>query len=221
MSIGSVEGVDRAYLKRLKGLIDRIDPFIVSDHLCWTGPRASNIHDLLPLPHTAEAVDSVSAQIDVAQSALGRPLVLENVSSYLNYKESEFSECEFLLRVARKSGCRLLVDVNNVYVNSANHGFDPAAYIDEIPADLIAQIHLAGFSDMGDYLFDTHSHAVSNPVWKLFSRLIKRAPRVPFMIEWDENVPAFETLQAQAQKACRVWEEHHGVGTKTPSSALR
>ncbi len=201
MSIGGVEGPRRGYLERLKSLIARVEPIVVSDHLCFTGAHAKNIHDLLPLPYTKEAVDLVSANVSRAQDVLGRRIALENVSSYLTYEDSEMSEQEFLLRVARKSGCGILLDVNNVYVSATNHGFAAEDYLDAIPEELVMQLHLGGYSDMGTFLFDTHSRAPTPPVWKLYERVIRRMPEVPVLIEWDEDVPSWEILEAEVAKA--------------------
>lgn len=219
LSIGSVEGARPRYLKKLKALVERVQPFVVSDHLCWTGAHAANLHDLIPLPFTPEAVERVARNVEKVQSFLGRQIALENVSSYLTYKESTMTEWGFLTEVARRSGCRILLDVNNVFVNASNHGFDPEAYLDSVPAGLVAQIHLAGFTDMGDYLFDTHSRPVSERVWELFSRVIGRLRDVPVLIEWDEDIPPFPVLEKEAAKAARIWEEHHGA--RAPSEALR
>ena len=209
MSLASAEGVNVEYLQRLKTLADEIDPFIVSDHLCWTGLGNKNIHDLLPFPHTTESKSVVLNNIDKAQTVLKRPIAIENVSTYLTFSESEETEWDFLVDISRKSGAKILFDLNNVYVSSQNHGFDPQEYIDAIPTELIAQIHLAGFTDMGDFLFDTHSKPVYEPVWKLFSSVIKRAPSVPFMMEWDGDIPEFPILEEEVQKALNLWQKYH------------
>jgi uncharacterized protein (UPF0276 family) len=209
LSVGGVEGPRPGYLERLKALADRVRPFVVSDHLCFTGAHASNIHDLLPLPYTEEAIATVARNVGRAQDVLKRRLALENVSSYLSYRESEMSEWEFLLAVAKRSGCSILLDVNNAYVSARNHGFKPEEYVDAIPAELIAQIHLGGYTDAGKFLFDTHSRAPTEPVWELYRRVIGRAPRAPVLIEWDEDVPEWSVLEAQAVRAARIPEEEH------------
>lgn len=201
LSIGGVEGPRPGYLERLKALIGRVEPFVVSDHLCFTGAHAKNVHDLLPLPYTEEAIATVAANAGRVQDFLGRRIALENVSSYLTYRDSEMSEQEFLVRVARRAGCRILLDVNNVFVSASNHGFEAEEYLDAIPAELVAQIHLGGYSDMGTFLFDTHSRAPTDSVWELYRRTIRRMPEVPVLIEWDEEIPAWEELEAQALKA--------------------
>lgn len=209
MSLGSVEGFRPGYLQRLKALADRIDPFQMSDHLCWTGTAAGNLHDLLPLPFTEEALDLVVVRIRQAQDALKRPFLIENVSSYLTYPDSTYSEWDFLVEAARRSGCRILLDVNNVYVNSVNQGFDAKRFLDAVPRALIGQVHLAGYTDMGTHLFDTHSAPVADPVWELFAHVAGRLGQTPVMIEWDEHIPEFPVLETQALKAAQVWKEEN------------
>ncbi len=213
LSIGGVEGPRRGYLESLKRLADRVQPFLVTDHLCFTGAHSTNIHDLLPLPYTEEAIKTVVANVGKVQDKLGRPIALENVSSYLTYKDSEMSEEEFLVAVAERAGCKLLLDVNNVFVSATNHGFSAEKFVDAIPSALIAQLHLGGYSDMGKFLFDTHSRAPTEPVWELYKRVIKRVPEVPVLIEWDEAVPAWSELEAQAEKAIRLSREVHAVAS--------
>jgi len=207
MSVGAVEGVRPQYLRRLKSLVDRVKPFLVTDHLCFTGAHASNVHDLLPLPYTEEAVLTVARNVARAQDVLGRRIALENVSSYLSYAESEMTEWEFLVAVARRADCRVLLDVNNVYVSATNHRFRAEDYVDAVPAELVAQIHLGGYSDMGTFLFDTHSRAPTDPVWELYRRVIARMPGKPTLIEWDEDVPEWPLLEAQAEKARAIARE--------------
>lgn len=200
----SLRDLRSRYLARLAALAGRIDPFLVSDHLCWTGVPGGNVHDLLPTPFTDEALGWIVSQVDAVQSALGRSLVLENVSSYLTWASSTWSEESFLVEVARRSGCKILLDVNNVYVSARNHGFDARAYLDAIPADLVAQIHLAGHTDMGSYLFDTHSAPVCDDVWDLFAHVIARLPGVPVLIEWDAEIPEFPRLEREAAMAAGI-----------------
>ncbi len=211
LSIGGVEGPRPGYLERLKRLIGRVDPFLVTDHLCFTGAHATNVHDLLPLPYTEEAIATVAANVSRVQDFLGRQIALENVSSYLTYKESEMTEHEFLVAAARRAGCKILLDINNVYVSATNHGFKAENYLDAIPSDLIAQIHLGGYSDTGKFLFDTHSSAPTDPVWELYRRVSGRRTQVPVLIEWDENIPDWDGLEAQAVKAARIAEEAHAL----------
>jgi uncharacterized protein (UPF0276 family) len=207
LSIGGVEGPRPGYLEKLKALADRVQPFLVTDHLCFTGAHASNVHDLLPLPYTEEAIATVARNVGRAQDVLKRKIALENVSSYLSYRESEMTEWEFLVAVARRAGCGILLDVNNAYVSAMNHGFAPEAYVDAVPTEMISQIHLGGYSDMGNFLFDTHSRAPTDPVWELYRRVIGRKPQVPVLIEWDEDVPEWGGLEAQAVKAAGIAEE--------------
>lgn len=211
LSAGGAEGPRPGYLEKLRRLADRVQPWIVTDHLCFTGAHAANAHDLLPLPYTEEAVETVASNVRRAQDALGRAIALENVSSYLAYRESVMSEWEFLVAVARRAGCGILLDVNNVYVSARNHGFEPERYIDAVPPELVKQLHLGGYSDMGDFLFDTHSRAPTEPVWALFRRAAARFPKAPVLVEWDEDVPAWPELEAQAVKAASLWEEAHAL----------
>ena len=207
LSIGGVEGPRPGYLESLKALAGRVNPFLITDHLCFTGAHASNTHDLLPLPYTEEAISTVARNVSRAQDVLGRQIALENVSSYLSYRESVMTEWEFLITVARRSGCKLLLDINNAYVSAMNHRFSPETYVDAVPAELVAQIHLGGYSDTGKFLFDTHSRAPTDPVWELYRRTIKRMPSTPVLIEWDEDVPAWDGLESQAVKAADIQRE--------------
>lgn len=211
LSVGGVEGPRAGYLERLKRLAERVEPWLITDHLCFTGAHASNLHDLLPLPYTEEALETAASNVRRAQDALGREIALENVSSYLAYRESTMTEWEFLVEVARRSGCGVLLDVNNVYVSASNHGFRPEDYIDAIPPGLVRQLHLGGYSDMGGFLFDTHARAPAPPVWELFRRAAARFPSAPVLVEWDEDVPAWPELEAQAVKAAALWEEANAL----------
>lgn len=211
LSAGGVEGARPGYLQKLKRLAERVQPWIVTDHLCFTGAHASNAHDLLPLPYTEEAAATVAENVSRTQDALGRQIALENVSSYLTFPESVMTEWEFLVAVARRAGCGILLDVNNVFVSASNHGFKAEAYLDAVPPELVKQLHLGGYSDMGDFLFDTHSRAPTPPVWALFRRAAARFPHAPVLIEWDEDVPAWAELEAQAVKAASLWEEAHAL----------
>lgn len=211
LSIGGVEGPRPGYLERLKRLIGIVEPMLVTDHLCFTGAHASNVHDLLPLPYTEEAVKTVVANVSSVQDFLGRAIALENVSSYLTYKSSEMKEEDFLVAIAKRSGCKILLDVNNVFVSASNHGFKAEDYIDAIPSDLIAQFHLGGYSDMGTFLFDTHSRAPTDPVLELYRRAIRRVPEVPVLIEWDEAIPDWEALETEAIKAIDIAREEHAL----------
>ena len=194
LSIGAPGGVDPAYLRQVKALADRIEPLWVSDHLCWIGPGPEQLHDLYPLPYTDEAARHVIAQIRRSQDLLQRRLVLENVSSYIDYRQSAASEWQFLAHIAEQADCLLLVDVNNIHVSSVNHGFDPLAYLRGLPPGRVQQIHLAGHSDMGDHLIDTHDHPVAQPVWDLYAQACRLFGPVPAMIERDARIPPLQTL---------------------------
>jgi uncharacterized protein len=194
LSIGSSDPLDRDYLRELKGLVERVQPAWVSDHLCWTGVAGRNLHDLLPLPHTEEAVRHVAGRIRQVQDCLERPFLIENVSSYFEYKHSVLREWEFLAAVAEEADCLLLLDVNNVYVNSVNHHFDADDFIHGIPASRVAQIHLAGHDRQDTYIIDTHDAPVAEPVWALFKRTRARIGPVATMIERDANIPSLQEL---------------------------
>ncbi|WP_439477944.1 MNIO family bufferin maturase [Brevundimonas sp.] len=204
MSIGSADGLDRSYLERLKALADRVQPAWVSDHLCWTGVHGANTHDLLPLPYTEEALLVCCANIRLAQSVLERPLVLENPSSYLGFVDSEMTEWAFLSELCARTGCALLLDVNNVHVSSVNHGYDPYAFLEGLPVDRVWQIHLAGHSRNGDLLIDTHDEPVSDPVWDLYGAACRRFGPVATMIERDDNIPPLGELLAELDVARHV-----------------
>lgn len=194
MSIGAPGGVDLGYLRQVKALADRIEPMWVSDHLCWTGAGPQQLHDLYPLPYTEDAARHVIAQIRRAQDLLQRQLVLENVSSYIDFKQSCSSEWQFLAHIANEADCLLLVDVNNVFVSSVNHGFDPMQYLRALPAARVQQIHLAGHSDQGDHIIDTHDHPVAQAVWDLYRQARQLFGPVAAMIERDANIPDLPTL---------------------------
>jgi hypothetical protein len=194
LSIGGCDPLDRDYLRALRALTVRIEPRWVSDHLCWTGVDGRNLHDLLPLPYTEEAIAHVVARVRQVQDALGRRILLENVSSYLGYTESALSEWEFLDAVAREADCLVLLDVNNIHVSAHNHHFDPLAYLDGIDPARVWQIHLAGHSHAGALIIDTHDHAVPDPVWALYAEAIRRLGPVSTMIERDDDIPALDVM---------------------------
>jgi uncharacterized protein (UPF0276 family) len=201
LSIGSCDPLNRDYLVRLRELARRFEPAWISDHLCWSGIGGHNLHDLVPLPFTEEALHHVVDRVRTVQMILGRPILLENISSYLTYRASTIPEWEFLGAVADRADCGILLDINNIHVTAFNQGFDPIRYIDAIPARHVAQFHLAGYSDHGDYLLDTHDHPVSAAVWKLYEYAVRRIGPVTTLIEWDDRVPPFETLIASADEA--------------------
>ena len=201
MSIGAINGLDDGYLHKLKSLEQRIEPMWISDHLCWTGVHGRNMHDLLPLPFTLEALQVVKRNIDQAQDALQRPLVLENVSSYVEFKTSEMSEWEFLTELCQSTGCQLLLDINNIYVSAFNHGFSPSRFIEGVPPDSVIQFHLAGHQDNGDHLIDTHDLPVCDGVWDLYQQALRHFGYVPTMIERDDNIPSLAELLSELNTA--------------------
>jgi len=201
LSIGSDDPLDRDYLRRIAALAKRVEPAWISDHLCWTGVGGRNMHDLLPLPYDEATLDHVVERIGQVQDALGRRLVLENVSSYVTYRRSTMPEWEFLAAVARRADCLILLDVNNIHVSAFNHDFDPLAYLDAIPAERVQQIHLAGHEDNGSHLIDTHDHPVIDPVWRLYGEAIRRCGPVSTMIERDDNIPPLGELVAELAQA--------------------
>lgn len=204
MSIGSTDPLDVTYLKTLKALADRIEPLWISDHFCWTGAQGENLHDLLPLPYTEETVRHVVQRVKKVQDILGRQLLLENLSSYVSFEHSEMTEWECLREVAERADCHLLLDVNNVHVSAVNHNFNALDYLNGIPIERVRQMHLAGYSDLGTHLLDTHDHPVTDPVWSLFEAAVARFGAVPAMIEWDDNIPPFDRLHDEAKTADKI-----------------
>lgn len=201
LAVGSVEPLDTGYLARLKALATRIAPPWISDHLCWGRAPGLHLHDLLPLPYTREAIAHVVERVKRVQGTLERPFALENVSSYMTYCKDEMPEWEFLAEVAERADCGLLLDCNNVYVSSRNHGFDPTSYIDAVPGDRVVQMHLAGHTDKGRYVLDTHSDHVRDEVWALYRRAIARTGAVSTLVEWDDEIPEWDVLSDEAAKA--------------------
>jgi uncharacterized protein (UPF0276 family) len=206
LSIGSSAPLDREYLRQVKALAARIEPRWISDHLCWTGVAGRNTHDLLPLPYTEEALEHVAARVRMVQDFLGRRILLENVSSYVQFRDSRLSEWEFLAEIARRADCLILLDVNNIYVSAVNHEFDPRAYLDAVPAERVQQIHLAGHENHGDYLVDTHDHPVPDPVWELYAYALRRCGAVSTMIERDAHIPPLAELCAELTQARALCE---------------
>jgi uncharacterized protein (UPF0276 family) len=204
MSIGSTDPLDTNYLKKLKVLANEIQPEWISDHLCFTSSGSVNSHDLLPLPYSEEALRHVVERVKCVQDLLGRRILLENVSSYITYKTSEMTEWEFLAEITRAADCDILLDINNIYVSARNHGFSAQQYLQGIPASHVRQFHLAGHTDCGDYLIDTHDHLVADPVWELYVGALKLFGPVSTMIERDDNIPAFEELQAELDIARKL-----------------
>jgi uncharacterized protein (UPF0276 family) len=206
LSIGSTQALDRNYLAQLKALAARVEPHWISDHLCWTGIAGRNMHDLLPLPYTEEAVSNVVERVKTVQDILGRRILLENVSSYVTYRDSQVTEWEFLREIAQRADCLLLLDVNNIYVSSVNHEFDPLDYLNAIPVDRVQQIHLAGHENHGDYLIDTHDQPVPDPVWELYDAAVRRFGSVSTLIERDANIPPLEELCSELDAARQLAE---------------
>ncbi len=207
LSIGATEALDREYLGKLKALLQQTRSPWVSDHLCWTGAHGVNLHDLLPMPYTDEAVKHVAARAREVQDFLGVRLILENVSSYLTYTSSTMTEWEFLTAIAEEADVGLLLDCNNIYVSSFNHGFDPREFVDGVPHARVVQIHLAGHTNYGKYIIDTHSAPVIDPVWDLYRQAIERCGPVSTLIEWDDDIPPFAELCAEAEKARVIRDE--------------
>jgi uncharacterized protein (UPF0276 family) len=218
MSIGSADPIRRDYLRDLKTLARRAQPAWISDHLCWTGVGGRNLHDLLPLPYTPEVVGHVAARIREVQDFLERPMLIENVSSYLTFKDSTMTEWQFLAEIAERADCGILLDINNIFVSAFNHRFDARSYIDAIPAERVIQFHLAGHSDHGTYLLDTHDHPVRDEVWDLYAHAVRRFGAVSALIEWDDNIPEFSVLRETANRARAI---HEKVAAEAPGDALR
>lgn len=214
MSIGSTDPLDYNYLARLKRLANAIGARWISDHLCWTGVMGRNTHDLLPVPLNEETLQHVVKRVRLVQDYLERPLVLENPSSYLSFAGDTFHEWEFLTALAEQADCRLLLDVNNVYVSSVNHGFNAVEYIEKLPHARVVQIHLAGHTDCGTHIIDTHDGPVSSQVWELYRLACRRIGSVSTLLEWDSNIPAFPILYAEALKARRHAATEESIADK-------
>ena len=204
LSIGSTDPIDMSYLAQVKALSERIEPIWISDHLCWTGVDKLNMHDLLPLPYTATAIEHVVARINQVQEFLQRRILIENVSSYLTYQESAMPEWEFLAEITRRADCYILFDINNIYVSSINHAFDPLEYINKMPSERIYQIHLAGHTDHGDYIIDTHDAPVISAVWELYTETIQRFGPISTMIERDDHIPELNILLKELDTARQI-----------------
>ncbi len=220
LSLGSTDEINVRHLEKLKGLIARFEPGLISEHLCWSAMGGRYLNDLLPLPYTEEALAHVVARISRVQDYLGRQILIENLSSYLEYAQSTMPEWEFLVEVARRSGCEILLDVNNTYVSAKNHGFDAYSYLARIPGDLVQEIHLAGFSvnrfvshgnGCGEILIDTHSKPVAEEVWRLYGWTVDRIGRKPTLIEWDSELPHLDVLLNEANRAERILEANHAL----------
>ena len=213
LSLGAVDTLFEAHLAKLAALVERIEPAAVSEHLCWSSAGAQHFNDLLPLPCNDAAIQQAATRISRVQDRLRRPILIENVSSYLTFADSTMAEWDFLVAVAERSGCGILLDINNIYVSASNHGFDAKTYIDAIAADRVGEMHLAGFDHCDDFLIDTHGQPVHAPVWDLYAYALERLGPKPTLIEWDTNIPALAVLQGEAEKAgqfLRQQEAGHG-----------
>jgi uncharacterized protein (UPF0276 family) len=204
LSIGSTDPLDRDYLRSLRQLAQRVEPAWVSDHLCWTGVAGRNLHDLFPLPYTEAALDHVAARVREVQDFLGRQILLENVSSYVEFRDSEMTEWEFLAEIAGRADCLVLLDVNNIYVSAFNHGFDAHAFLEGIPVERVRQVHLAGHSHCGTHIIDTHDAAVVDPVWDLYAAAVRRFGPAATMIERDDHIPPLAELVTELDHARRT-----------------
>ncbi len=204
LSIGSTDPLDRTYLRQLVRLRDRTGARWVSDHLCFTGVAGRNTHDLLPLPYTQATLTHVASRIDQVQQALGAPLVIENPSTYVGWAQSTLTEWEFLAALCARTGCGLLLDVNNIHVSARNHGFDPLVYLDHVPWAQVVQFHVAGHQDHGDHIIDTHDGPVIPAVWDLLGRAWRRAGGASVLLEWDADIPDFAAVHDEALRAKRV-----------------
>jgi uncharacterized protein (UPF0276 family) len=210
LSIGSADPLDERYLERLRLLAERIDPAFVTDHLCWTGVDGRSLYDLLPVPYTEEALAHVTERVRRVQDRLGRRILLENPSTYIEYRCSQMPEWEFLAALAERADCGILLDVNNVHVTCTNHGHDARRYVEHVPPERVGYLHLGGFTDLGTFLFDTHSAAVAPEVWQLYELAARHVGRVSTLIEWDAAIPPFATVQGEVAHARAVMEKVHG-----------
>jgi len=207
MSIGSADPLNEDYLRDLKALADRVEPTWISDHLCWTGFQSLDMHDLLPMPYTEEALDHVVERIRRVQDVLGRRILMENPSTYVTFDASTLPEWTFMAEMAARADCLILLDVNNIYVSAFNHEFDALTYLDAIPGERVQQIHLAGHQNNGNHIIDTHDHPVIDPVWQLYAEAVRRLGPVPTMIERDDDIPPFANLVAELDTAREVAAE--------------
>ena len=220
LNIGSADPLDNDYLRELATLARRCEPAWISDHLCWTGVGGQNAHDLLPLPYTDEALRHVVPRIMQVQDTLGQRIAIENVSSYFSYTRDAFAECEFLAAVAQEADCGILLDVNNVYVSACNHGFDPRAYLAAVPAERVFQIHLAGHSQSGPLLIDTHDAPICEEVWELYADAIRHVGPVTTLIERDDAFPPLSELLAEAARARAILEECHANARRNAATPM-
>lgn len=207
LSIGSTDPLNMEYLKKLKYLVERVEPHWLSDHLCWTSVNHTNSHDLLPLPYNEKTIDYIASRIRQVQDYLGRQILIENLSSYVTYNNSDMTEWEFLNEILRQADCLVLLDINNIFVSAHNHNFEPMEYILGIDIDKVMQFHLAGHSYNGDMIIDTHDHNICDPVWDLYAKALKRFGAISTMIERDDNIPEFNQLRAELAIAEKIAAE--------------
>jgi len=206
LSIGGTDPLDMDYLKQLKTLAQSVNPHWISDHLCWTGQGGNNLHDLMPLPYNDEAIKHVAQRVRQVQDYLGQQILLENVSSYVSYRHSVMSEWEFYTAVVEEADCLMLLDINNIYVSSRNHNFDPMEYINAVPIDRVQQFHLAGHTDYGNYVIDTHDHPIVDSVWELYKKVLPVFGHISTMIERDDLMPPFSELMQELEQARSIGE---------------
>lgn len=207
LNLGGIEAINRDYLSRLNTLVKDLKPSLISDHACFTKLGSQHFHDLLPIPYTAEAVDHFANRINQVQDLFQQSILIENVSRYTEYQESSMNEAAFLTELCKRTGCRILVDLNNAYVNQLNLGISVDAFLQEIPSNYVKEIHLAGHSTQGDYIVDTHDHKVSEEVWSIYSKYANHYPATPCLIEWDSKLPAFNTLEEERITAETIFKE--------------
>ncbi len=216
LSIGSTDPLNREYLRQLRDLARRFEPAWISDHLCWTGVGGRNLHDLIPLPYTDEALRHVVARIREVQDILERPLLIENVSSYMAFADSTMTEWDFISTIADEADCGILLDLNNIFVSAFNHRFDANEYVDAVPAERVVQYHLAGHSDHGTHLLDTHDHPICDEVWALYERAARRFGAVSAIVEWDDNIPEFAELARIADRARSTFDTATHTANREP-----
>lgn len=208
MSLGSTDDLNMSYLKKLKQRISEFEPIHISDHLCWSSFGGHYAHDLLPLPYVTQSITTVVEHVKQVQDYLGQRILIENVSSYLSYKQSVMEEWEFLVTVADQADCDILLDINNIYVSARNHNINAEAYLNAIPVERVKEFHLAGYEDKQTHLLDTHGEPVHTPVWELYKKALNRFGSIPTLIEWDNDIPEFSVLSAEADKANRYQQEY-------------
>ena len=213
LSPGSADVLDTHHLKQLQQLIARVSPSLVSEHLCWGALAGRHLNDLLPMPYSKAALDLMCERVDEVQEFLGRRILIENVSSYLRWQNEEFSEWDFVATLAKRTGCGLLLDVNNIYVSAINHGFDARQYLAAMPADNVLEVHLAGHETQHGCLIDTHSRPVCDEVWQLYREAIRMIGVKPTLVEWDSDIPPLETLLGEAKTARNIMEQEHAQFT--------